>query len=114
MALATDIAADYTAFDGAEAITFASVVNGATTVSLAVASALRRALTKQAPQLSAAGLALEPGDVVFHVPNTLLSGNVPKPGDLITDAANVVFTILAATKATLGTRWACVCRERRV
>lgn len=113
MTLATDIANDYTAFDGAEAVTFSVVVNNAVSATVSVSSALRRALTKQAGQLSAAGLALEPEDVSFHLPVSLLSGNTPKPGDLITDASSVVFTILAATKATLGTRYACVCRQRR-
>lgn len=113
MSLATDLANDYTAFDDTEAVTFKAIANDAVVVTLEVSPALRRALTRQASQLSAAGLALEPGDLVWHLPNALLNGNKPKPGDLIVDASQVTYTILSVVKASFGTRWQCVCRERR-
>lgn len=111
---ALNLASDYEIFDGLEAVTFKRVTDGSVASSTAIASALRMAITRQSNQLTAAGLSLEPGDLAFHLPAELLGAEKPKPGDLIEDASGVVYTILASTKATLGTRYACVCRERRV
>lgn len=111
--MALDLTTDYAILDGLEAVTFRRVDAGATVASVAIASALRRAGVKNAAFLSAAGLALEPTDLTFHLPVALLGAERPKPGDLIEDAAGVVYTILAATRATLATRYACICRERR-
>ena len=114
MSIAFDLAGDGAAFDGLEAVTFRRVVDGSVAASTAIASALRRAAVRNAAQLTAAGLALEPGDLTFHLPAELLGTEKPAPGDLVEDASGVVYTILASTKATFGTRYACVCRERRV
>ncbi len=112
MPLVFDPAVDHEVFDGTETVTFRSVVNGAVASAISVAAALRRVLGKRAAQLTALGLALEPQDLVWHLPNTNLAGVAPKPGDEILDSTGAVFHVLAIDRATLGTRWACVTRRQ--
>lgn len=114
MTFPTSIASDYAIFDGTETVTFRRVVDGAVAASVSVQNALRQPISRNAAQLTAAGLSLEPSDVTIGLWVSRLGGERPKPGDLIEDASGVVYTILAANNATLQTRYDCICRERRV
>lgn len=114
MAISINLTDDGATFDGSEAIGLASIVNGAAAANVNVPGALRQGVDRQAAQLVAAGLAVEPGDVTFHIPAGQLGGIEPKPGDVITDVGGNAYTVLSVAKETFGTRWACVCRQRRV
>lgn len=108
-----DLSSEYLTFDAVETVTFRQIAVGAPVATQVVAGVLRRALDHQAADLARAGLALESQDQVFHLPAVTLAGLTPRPGDQITDSSGAIWTILAAERATLGTRWACRCRQRR-
>jgi len=107
MTLAADIADDYTFMDGVETVTvtFRPAGTQVTTV-----KALRR--TTNWRELNA-GLQgnFEIGTEVFQLFNATLSSNIPKNGDLITDSDSKKYTIKSVIKATLGTRWDCICNQ---
>lgn len=113
MNLAMLLANEFEVWDGIETVTFSVMDEGTVTTSQTVAGALRRKLGKRASQLSEVGLALEPEDLVWHLPVVNLAGLAPKPGDRITDAANAAYTVLSALQSTLGSRWACLARRQR-
>lgn len=101
---------DYEIFDGTETVTFSAVAAGAvSSTDTTVTSALRRAVQKN--QLGGE-LALTPQDLVWHLPVATLTGT-PKVGDTITDAASVVWNMLAVSLDTLGSRWRCITRRQR-
>jgi len=113
LTFATDIASDYTSFDGLETVTYTPVAAGAAGTTIAITSgALRRGITGKRNQFAAL-VVLEPDDVVWHIPVTLMGATIPLPDDTITDSDGFVWLVLAVAKVTLGTRWALPCRKRR-
>jgi len=109
MTLATDIAGDHSVIDGTETVTV-TPQNPTGTADSSV-TALRRQLSRRELQFSGI-IGLTPDDMVWHLWETTMSMSSVKAGDLITDSASVVFTILSASKDTLGTRWRCPCRKQ--
>lgn len=112
MAFADDIADDYLMFDGLEAVTLKSSFRSGAPVSVSVASALRRYLTKEDRRNT--GGVYRGDDLKWLIPQTLLAdaGYAPKPGDRVVDSAGDEWTVLNAEKRTLGTMWWLVCRNR--
>jgi len=105
----SDLAADCLGLDGAEAV---SVVlrgpDGSMTV--AVAGALRRVLSRRAQAFD--GVTLTGDELVWHLPaGAFAAGQSPRPGDTI-ETQDEVWSIVAASHETFGTRWRCLCRRR--
>ena len=105
-----DIGHDMSLADGSETVTVTLKRAGGETA-IEVAGALRRALGQ--PHQLFGGIALEGNEVVWNVPASPLGGDDLRRGDTITDAQAIAWTILAAAKLTLGTRWRCICRKEQ-
>ncbi len=110
MTLATDIAGDMAQMDGIETVTLTGYRSGSTVTDTSV-TALRRQLSHRELQLGGP-VGLEPTDMVWHLQENTITTIVPAPGDTITDGDSVVWTILSASKETLGTRWRCPSRRQ--
>lgn len=105
-----DINDDLALADGSESVTVTlKRVDGDT--ALPVAGALRRVLDRS--HQSFASVALIGDELVWNVPDNQLAGAELQRGDTITDAASIVWTILAAEKLTFATRWRCLCRKEQ-
>jgi head-tail adaptor len=87
-----NFSSDYLYWNHGEAVTFYSRSNAGGIPPVPVTTALRGTLTEK--ELAASNGAYTGQDVKWLIPNGLLSGTVPKPGDKLKDAANVEFTIL--------------------
>lgn len=107
-----DAASSYLNWSNTETVTLTPYLNGSAQTAVTGITALRRALSKT-EIASGVGVYLQGDEVVWNLPNAMLSSNVPKPGDTITDAGSVVWTIISVQKLTWGTRWRCVCRQQR-
>ena len=113
-----DVSQDYTVFDGIETVSYVVIDNGSVTSTTSVAGALRRPIGKGVEVLTAAGYVVAPNDMKFHLPADNMSGLTPKDGDRIT-ASDGSFQVYATSleshdgNSTLGTRWACMCRQER-
>lgn len=92
MAASLDFSNDYLYWNFAEAVTYYSRSNQGGIPPVAVSKALRGTLTER--ELAASNGAYCGQDVRWLIPNGLLSGTVPKPGDKVKDAALTEFTIL--------------------
>jgi hypothetical protein len=114
MTLATDIANDYIFIDGIEDVTFQARLANQSASGSAVAGvkALARVVNYRSRQ-DFESVGLTSTDLVFHLWDSTLSGNSPKEDDTITRADGSVWTILAASLETLGTRWRCPARRRK-
>ncbi len=110
MTLATDIANDMADMDGIETVTLTGYRSGSTVTDTSV-TALRRALSHR--EVDAGGpVGLDPSDLVWHLQANTITTIVPAPGDTITDGDSVVWTVISASKETLGTRWRCLTRKQ--
>lgn len=108
MSASLDVSNDFAVFDGAETVTLHGprTSNGVepTAVSL---PALRRVLTVREVEASNGKYAAS--DVRWHLPDAELP-NAPALGSVIVDADGRAWTILEATRVTLGSRWSCTAR----
>ena len=102
MTLATDIATDLAGFDEAETV---SLYSQATNTTDSTVTALQRTI------LQSAGGEIEPRDTVWHLQADTAT-SPPVPGDVITDAAGVAYTITAVSTQVLGTIYRCQCTEQ--
>lgn len=110
MALADDIADDYLGMDGVEEITFTPQTPVATAINSV--KAIRGPLGR--PQaVFGQQVGISPSDVVFNLWVSTMGDTPPdvNPGDLITDADNIAYTVISCQLKTLRTRWQCVCRK---
>jgi len=106
MTLADDIATDMAdLFDGTETVSLYDKSANTTDSSV---TALPRQIRRTEIE-AAVELGLQPIDCIWHV-QTSTTDIVPEPGDEITDTSSNVWTILASSKDTLGTRYKCACR----
>lgn len=110
MAVADFMADSYLVVEGVEDVSLTPQNPAAATVPNVKAK--RRVLNRQNLSLFGGIVGLEPTDVPFHLWVSTLGGVIPKPGDLITDEAGVVYTILAASLESLKQRWRCLCRKQ--
>ncbi|MFN0051076.1 MAG: hypothetical protein ACKV0T_02735 [Planctomycetales bacterium] len=106
--LPSDLTLDSLQLDGAQTVSITlRRPEGRTTIT--VANALRRALTRDSRSFD--GVQLRGGDTVWHVPQAALPGSVELfPGDTLADGTDT-WSIEAATREALGTRWRCECRR---
>lgn len=102
-----DLSGHYAYFHGTEAITHTSTRDTGNLTD-AVANALRRQVTSK--EAAASNGVYTTSDLAWSLPVSQ-AAYTPKPGDKITDAAAVVWTVLQVDKATLGTRWRCLSRD---
>lgn len=109
MTLATDIATDFTLFDGLETVTL--MPQNPAGAPMANVKGLRRVQEQQNMAASPAAMPSEPTDLIWHLWTATLGGAVPKNGDTITDDAGAVWTILELSLTTLGTRYRARCRK---
>jgi len=105
MTLTLAIADDLDLFDGLETATFTHRVDSSTD---AITVALFRAISTDEAAASDGKYTTE--DVRAHV-KTSEVGTDPEPGDTITDASGVIWTILSVQRDTLATRWRLICRR---
>jgi len=106
MTLATDIADDLLEMDGVEQITLTRRVGNPQSA----IEALRRKISNR--EMAISDGRYSSSDVRFHVRvNDFELTAAPVIGDTITDSDGEVWTILAVSKATLDTRYACHCRN---
>jgi hypothetical protein len=104
-----DVSDAYLDWENTEAVTLTTYVNEVAAAPVSISHALRRGLTRD----DRGSLATYEGnEVVWNLPNALMSGSQARPGDLIT-AGSEVWTILSVQKLVWGTRWRCVCRLQR-
>jgi len=73
-----------------------------------VAHALRRVMTTSEARQS--GGKYTAGDVAWHLPASELT-TLPRLGDVIIDGQGGRWTVLVVHRATIDTRWRCVCRN---
>lgn len=90
--------------DGLEAVTLSQ--RGSTDT--AVTNALKRAITTR--EAAASQGRYTAADVRWHIPIEECVVT-PAMGDVIIDGDSVRWTVLEVQKATLESRWACVCRD---
>lgn len=76
--------------------------------SVAIASALRRAVTTD--EAAESDGRYTSADVRWHLPVEELATR-PGLGDAIVDSTGIRWTVLDVQEATLGSRWACTCRD---
>lgn len=105
-----DITNDAAVFDGTEAVSLHRIERGEVVETLEVLGVLRGPLVRRAAEAAAAGVALAPEEVAFHLPAAALAGRAPRMADVIRDAAGREYTVLEAVLASRGTRW--ICRSR--
>lgn len=105
-----DIDNDISLADGSESVTV-TLKRADGDTALAVVGALRRVLDRS--YQSFGGVALIGDELVWNVPDNQLAGAELQRGDTITDAASISWTILAAEKLTIATRWRCLCRKEQ-
>lgn len=91
--------------DGLAAVTLLRRGSSTTT---AIAHALRRAISKR--ELAASNGLYVAEDCRYHLSVSECAA-APRLGDVILDAAGTRWTILDVAKETMGTRWACNCRD---
>ena len=104
MTFAATIADDLDLFDGLETATFTHRLDSSTdTISVALFRAISTA------EAAASNGKYTTEDVRAHVKTSEVGTN-PVPGDTITDASGVTWTILSVQRDTLATRWRLVCR----
>lgn len=104
----SDLAADCISLDGGETVSV-SLRRSDGIIAVTVAGALRRALARQERPVD--GVSLAEDGLVWHVPQAALpEGYQLQPGDHVV-AGDEIWTIIAAEKQSLGTRWRCVCRR---
>lgn len=102
---------DLSTFDGAMPVSYVQVLPTGETV-IPVGSAVRRAVNVDEARLLAPQVALTPDDTTWHLPVAALDAIAPAAGDrIVTD--DEVWIVLAATKATLQSRWRMLCRRAR-
>lgn len=115
--LAEDIADDYRDFDGLETVTLRQIrPGGANPVPITYTddddatqpAALRRQLSKR--DLMVLGAAAIPGEAtIWELPVSVVGSAGVENGDTITDSDGKIWKIRSCDKATLGTRWRCLC-----
>jgi|DewCreStandDraft_4_1066084.scaffolds.fasta_scaffold61293_3 hypothetical protein len=108
-----DLAQDAAVFDGSEQVALHFIEGGEAVETVIVSGALRGPLLRQAAEAAAAGAALAPSELLFHLPAAPLAGRQPRVGDAIRDAAGHEYTILEAVLTSRGTRWKCRCNQTR-
>lgn len=91
--------------DGLEAVT---LLRRGSSTTVAVTHALERQVTTR--EAAASYGKYTQADVTWHLPAEECA-SAPLAGDQILDGDGVRWTILEVRKSTLGTRWACVCRD---
>jgi len=96
----------YAFVDGVEDVTF-TPANPAGSATTGV-KALRGDLQRDA--LQGAVVMVEPATVVFTLWDATLSGNTPRGGDLITDAASNGYRVVSVVRQVWDTQWKCVCQ----
>lgn len=109
MPFSTDIASDFTLFDGLETVTLTR--QNAAGAPMTNVKGLRRVQEQQNMAASPAAMPSEPTDLVWHLWTATLGGAVPKNGDTITDDSGTVWTIVELSLTTLGTRYRAKCRK---
>lgn len=98
--------------DGTEAVTV-TLVRVAGNTSVSIGNALRQPVSRKFSGM----LNIETAECVFNIANIQLNpngneGRVIQPRDLITDASNVVFIVVAVFQATLRSRWEVICNRK--
>lgn len=110
MPLSSDIATDFTLFDGLETVTLTP--RNPIGAPVANVKGLRRVQAQKDIAAPPGAMPSEPTDLVWHVWTATLGGAVPKNGDTLTDAAGTVWTIVELQLTTLGTRYRAICRRQ--
>lgn len=114
---AEEIADDWQDFDGLETVTLRQIrPDGTNPVSMTYTdgdgetqpAALRRQVT-QREFMALGGLAISGKLVAFELPASVVGTDGVVQGDQIIDEENVIWQVQQADKATLGTRWRCLC-----
>ena len=109
MTIADDLATSYQYVEGVEVVSLTP--KNPTAAAVANIKSKRRVLGKQSIQQFGGVIGLQPSDITIHLWKSTMGATVPKQGDWITDAGNVVFTILALSFESLQNRWRCLCRQ---
>lgn len=110
MPLSVDYSTDGALVDGVELVTYTPKnANGDTPVTNLKAVRTSVAQGENAP--APGNYTAEPSLVIFFVWTDGLGSAVPDPGDWITDAGNVVWTVYSATLRSDGTQWRLLCRK---
>lgn len=110
MDLSSSFSTDYLVWDGVQVVTHTAGRLGGGGTETAVSLAKRRALTYK--ELAASGGAYTGLDRVWLIPAAVLSaGFTIRPGDAITDASSVAWTVLEATLGKFGQTWKLTCRD---
>ena len=108
MAFEDAIADDMDIFDGTQTV---SITYREDDETVAVPKALLRKIsTSEAANSNGQYLS---SDVICNVRGSSIV-TAPKVGDTLTDASDVAWTILAVHRATLGTRWRLILRDRSI
>ncbi len=105
-----DLSDDYQAFDFRETVSVKFIKHGGTDVDVVDISALRRPLTKR--DRNHLGIGVDGIGLSWELFDTLLSGNEPKSGDVITDASSVVWIIRSADTLAAGETWRCLTEKK--
>lgn len=108
MSASLDLSHDFAVFDGAETVTLRGprTSNGVEPAAVSL-PAMRRVLTVREVEASRGKYAAN--DVRWHLPDAELPTG-PALGSVIVDGAGRAWTILEATRVTLGSRWSCTAR----
>lgn len=108
MSASLDVSNDFAVFDGAEIVTLCEPRSSSGVEPAAVTTpALRRKLTVR--EIEASRGKYTASDVRWHLPDAELP-TAPALGSLIVDGAGRAWTILEASRVTLGSRWSCTAR----
>jgi head-tail adaptor len=109
MSASLDLSNDFAVFDGAETVTLRGPRTSSGVEPTAVSlPGLRRKLTVR--EIEASGGKYAASDVRWHLPEAELP-SAPALGSVIVDADGRAWTILEATRVTLGSRWSCTARR---
>lgn len=112
MSLADDLKNVYRAIPGIETVTLTPQGTGATPVT--GVQALRRVMSMAAISFATGAPGIDRKMLTFHLWVSTLGGTIPKNGDKITDANNVVYTIDSVDLTTLGTRYKAIVHPNAV
>ena len=103
-----DPSGDFVIFDGAESIEYSQPGSAP----LTVAGVLREQLSI-ADLRWQADLALQPTDTPFNLPGPNLGTLTPRPGDTLTDSANIAWTVISVEFQTLTNQYRVLARRQR-
>lgn len=110
MSFVTDLASDYTIWDGGETVTIRGLRHDGA-VSTTISNAINGALGRNTQTTS--GLMLVGDERQWSVNSTQLSTTEVEPGDILIQADGTQWDIISAVGLTCDTRWRIIARKQK-